>query len=185
MAPKNTDTQEDFDAGERRALEALSQQYREASEGIAPPDTLRARIMAAAEESVRAPAVPRKALFRSGWMGLFAAAFSAVLAIALVVDLGVDGHDEGVLSPASTDSVVVREGGTPGGVSATLPPPPVSKGGACALQLPDAVAGRPAWEAEYRRLADLGCNASLLELQKKFSSTPLGTNREKLTGMAQ
>ncbi|MDY0056454.1 MAG: hypothetical protein RBS46_09170 [Methyloversatilis sp.] len=183
MAPKNMDKQEDFDAGERRALEALSQQYREASEGIVPPDEVRARIMAAAEESVRAAAPRRKAAFPGGWLGLFAVAFSAVLALVLVMDTGMDGGQGGVLSPASTDPAVVRGGGAPDSVSAALPPPPVSKGGACALQVPDAVAGRPAWEDEYRRLADLGCNASLLELQKKFSDTPMGTGGQKLTGM--
>lgn len=185
MAPTNTDTHEDFDAGERRALEALSQQYREASEGVAPPDALRARIIAAAEESVRAPAAPRKALFRSGWMGLLAVAFSAVLAIALVVDLGVERRHEGVLSQASTDLALPAGAPLPDGVPAGLPSPPVSKGGTCALRVPGDHAPRAAWEAEYRRLADLGCNASMVELQKSFSITTEGAARQKLTGMSQ
>lgn len=187
MATKSEETEMNirngFDAGEQRTLEALSRHYLKASEDIAPPDAVRTRILAAAEESLQTQAPRRKTRFSAGWMGLFAAAFSAVLAVALIVDLGVDRSHEGLLSPASTEPAAPASAPAPDGLKATLPAPPVSKGGTCALQVPDIRAPRAMWEAEYARLAASGCSASQAELQKKFAESGGDTIGQKLTGM--
>lgn len=182
MAPNNMDTREDFDAGERRALEALARHYSEASENIAPPDELRAKILAAAEQSVRASAGERRPAWRGKWLGGFAFALSALLAVVAVLNRGHDDAGEGMLTPAEVTPV--EPSGLPAGdgSSATLPAPPASRGGSCAVQKPAAGAPRADWEAEFQRLADQGCNASMAELQRIYSTEPGAGTNQKLTG---
>lgn len=189
MAPNNAEENEDFDAGEKRALDALARHYATASEDIAPPQELSASIRAAAEKSVREPVLPAVRSARVGWLGWFAFALSAVLTVALVMNVDFDNAQEGLLSPASVSpdesSAVPFAAPIPGGTSGTLPAPPISKAGVCAVRAPDADAPRAYWEAEFQRLADQGCDASKAELQKMFSDKHAAHADQKLTGIRQ